>query len=54
MATGGEWCIDRDGKTEGFSIDITDVDTTFVGEEDVVALACRVNADVVFGVGRVG
>jgi hypothetical protein len=49
----GERCIDGDVELEGFSIDIADVHTTFVGEEDRVAFACGVDADVVFGVGRV-
>ncbi len=49
----GEWCVDRDLQDESLSINIADVYTTFVGEKDVVALACRVNADIVFGVRRV-
>lgn len=35
-------------------VDVTNVDTTFMGEEDVIAVTVGVDANVVFGVGRVG
>lgn len=41
-----------DEELEGFSIDITDFDTTFVGEEDVVALSNGVDANIELGIGR--
>ena len=46
----------RDGnvKLEGFGIDVTNIDTTFVSEKDSVAFTARVYADVVFSVGRMG
>jgi hypothetical protein len=49
----GERCIDGDVKLESFSIDIADVHTTFVREEDRIAFSSRVNADVVLRVRRV-
>jgi len=49
----GERRIDGDVELESFSIDIADVYTTFVREEDRVAFASRVNANVVLRVGRV-
>ena len=44
-----------DGKAEceRLSVDITNVDTAFVGKEDLVALTLGVDADAVLGVGRV-
>lgn len=45
----GEWRVDWNLQDESLGINITDVYTTFVGEEDVVALAGGVDADVVFG-----
>jgi hypothetical protein len=50
IITGGEWLVDRDIKDESFGIDVTDVNTTLVSEENAVALALRINADVVFSV----
>jgi hypothetical protein len=52
--TGGEWLVDVDVEDKGFSVDVTDVNTTFVGEEDGVALAMGVDTDVILGVGGVG
>jgi hypothetical protein len=40
-----------DVEDECFGVDVADVDTAFVGEEDGVAFALGVDADVVFGVG---
>ena len=51
---GGEGGVDGDLELEGLRVDITNVDTTFVGEEDVGALTSGVDADVVFGIRRVG
>jgi hypothetical protein len=50
---GGERCIDGNVELESFGIDITNVYTTFVREEDRVAFAGRVDADVILRVGRV-
>ena len=46
--TGGEGAMDGDGEDESFGVDIADFDSSFVGEEDRVALAGGVDADVVF------
>lgn len=43
----GEWFVDRNVKDERLCIDIANVNTTLVGEENLVALALRVDADVV-------
>jgi hypothetical protein len=40
-------------EAQGLGINVADVDATLVGEEDGVALAARVDADVVFGLGGV-
>lgn len=45
---------DGDVEDEGLGVDVSDIDTTFVGEEDGVALALGGDADVVLGVGGVG
>lgn len=42
-----------DRESECFGIDIAYIDTTLVGEENLVTLASRVDADVEFSVGRV-
>lgn len=39
---------------EGFGIDIANVNTSLVSEENRISLAGGCNADVIFGVGRVG
>jgi hypothetical protein len=39
-------------KTGSFRIDIADIDTTFVREEDFVAFTLRVDANIVFGIRR--
>lgn len=51
---GGERCVDGDVEFECFSVYVADVDTAFVCEEDRVALAGGVDADIVFCVRRVG
>ena len=50
---GGERGANRDGEDESLGIDIANVHASLVSEEDRVALACRIDADVIFGVGRV-
>lgn len=49
-----EWLADRNVELECLGVNIADVDTTFVGEEDGVTLTLGVDADVILGVGRVG
>ena len=46
--------IDREAEFESLGVNITDVNTTFVSKENIVALSCGVNADIVLGIGRVG
>jgi hypothetical protein len=48
----GEGVIDLDEKLHGLSVNITNFDTTFVGEENVIAFTFTVNTDIVFSVGR--
>lgn len=48
-----EWLSDREVEDEGFGVDVADVDTTFMGEQDGVAFTSRCNADIVLSVGRV-
>lgn len=47
---GWEGCADGDGEGEGLGVNVPDVDTAFVREEDEVAFAHGVDADVVLGV----
>ena len=49
-----EWLADRNVELECLGVNIANVDTTFVGEEDGVTLTLGVDADVILGVGRVG
>jgi hypothetical protein len=49
-----EWRVDGNVEFVGLGIHVTNVYPTFVSEEDGVTLASRVDADVVFGMGRVG
>jgi hypothetical protein len=51
---GGEGAVDWDGENEGFGINVADFYSSFVCEEDRVAFAGGVNADIVFRVRRVG
>lgn len=51
---GGEGFRHGDVEHERLGVDISDIDTTLVGEEDGVALALGGDADVVLGVGGVG
>jgi hypothetical protein len=39
-------------KLHGLGVDISDIDTSLVGEEDLVSVPHRVDANVVFGVLR--
>jgi hypothetical protein len=39
--------VDEDVELERFGIDITDIDTAFMGEEDRVTLALGCNADII-------
>lgn len=50
----GERFIDRDFEHKSLGIDVTNVNTTLVGEENAITLALRVDANVVFSVRRVG
>lgn len=50
---GGERLSDVDVEFEGFGVNITNVDTSFVGEKDGIAFTLGVDADVVLGVGGV-
>lgn len=50
---GREGLVDGEAKLEGLGIDITNVDTALVSEENVVALSLGVDADVVLGIRRV-
>lgn len=47
-----ELSTDGDGKSECLCVDIANIDTTFVGEKDLVTLTSRIDADVEFSVGR--
>lgn len=51
--TRGERFVDSNLENESLGIDVTNVNTTLVREEDAITLALRVDADIVFGVGRV-
>lgn len=46
--------LDGDVQLQGLCVDITDIDTTFVGEKDGVVFAGGVDADVKFSVVRMG
>jgi hypothetical protein len=50
----GEAVIDLDKKLHGLGVNITNFDTTFVGEKDVITLTFTVDTDIVFSVGRMG
>ena len=45
-----EGSTDREIQRKRFRIDISDINTSFVREENAVALALGVDADVIFGV----
>jgi hypothetical protein len=46
----GKGRVDGDIELEGFGVDIADIDTTFVCEQDGVTFTCGVDADVILGV----
>jgi hypothetical protein len=50
---GGEGLSDREGKRECLGVDVANVYTTLVGEQDPIALTFRGDADVELGMGRV-
>ena len=50
----GEVGVDEDVEFECFSVDVADFHAALVGEEDRITFAGRGDADVEFGVGRVG
>lgn len=50
----GESISDLDLELKGLGVNIANLDTTLVGEQDVVSIAIRVDANVVFSVGGVG
>jgi len=51
---GREWLVDGNEELEGLGVYITDIDTTLVSEEDIIALTGRVDANVEFSVRRMG
>jgi hypothetical protein len=53
LLSAGEGLVDLDKELESLGVDVSDLDTTLVGEQDPVTLSGRVDADVVLGVGRV-
>lgn len=53
-SSGGEGIGDLDLELKGLGVNIANLDTTLVSEEDVVSIAIRVDANVVFSVGGVG
>lgn len=50
----GEGLVDRDVKDKGFGIDVTNVNTALVSEENAVTLALGTDANIIFSIGRVG
>ena len=46
--------VHADLESQCLCVDVANVDTTLMGEEDVVAITVRIDADVVLGVGRMG
>jgi len=50
----GEWLVDRDIKDKGFGVDITNVNTTLMSEEDAVTLALGTDTNIILSIGRVG
>lgn len=51
---GGEGLVDRNGEFESFGVYITNIDTTLMSKEDMIAFTGRVDTNVKFRVGRVG
>lgn len=54
LFTSGEFSSDGNEKGESLGVDISDFYTSLVSEKDNVSLTDRVDADVVFRVGRMG
>lgn len=52
LVTRRELLVDGDEELESLGVDIANFDTTFVSEEDVVAFACGVDANVELRIGR--
>lgn len=50
----GKLASDGDEELDSLGVDISDLDSSLVGEEDDISLTNGVNADVELGVGRVG
>jgi len=48
-----EGLVDRNIKDEGFGIDVTNVNTALMSEENAVTLALRTDTNIVFSIGRV-
>ena len=46
--SGREWSTDRDVEGKSLCVNITDVDTTLVCEQDSISLTQGVDADIVF------
>lgn len=49
----GQFTANGNEELNGFGVDVADIDTSLVGEENEVAFANRVDANVEFRVGRV-
>lgn len=47
----GEGLIDREVENEGLGIDIANINSALVCEEDLVSLTLGVDTDIIFGVG---
>jgi len=48
-----EGLVDSNIKDEGFGIDVTNVNTALMSEENAVTLALRTDTNIVFSIGRV-
>jgi len=49
----GEWLVDRDIKDKGFGIDVTNVNTTLMSEENAITLALGTDTNIILSIGRV-
>jgi hypothetical protein len=52
FASRREGLANRDRKTKSFCIDVSNIDTTFMGKKNFVTFTVRVDTNVVFSVGR--
>lgn len=50
ILTSGEGLVDRNEELEGLGVYITDIDTTLMSEEDIIAFTGGVDANVEFSV----